>query len=380
MKVFLKKDFLQKNAKAYIMVLSFAVISIVFGILTKGIFFSPRNISMLIRQTTIVGILSIGMMFVITAGHIDLSVGSLLGFCGTLAAVLQVWENWDTLPTIAVVVAVGMLAGVWQGYWISYRGVPAFIITLGGLMIFKGMKLGLSKSVSIAPMKSSFSYLGQGYLSDILGWILVAVVIIFIFLSVMSNRRSKIKYNFAISPMYVDILKVLAISVIIIIIVMVLNMYRGLPVPVFLLLVLAVIFNFIANKSVYGRNVYALGGNIEAAMLSGIKTKQVTMIIFIVMGALSALAGIVLTARLDAATAAAGDGMELDAIAACIIGGTSLSGGVGNVPGVIIGALVMASLDNGMSLLNTANFWQFIVKGMVLILAVWADTATKTKA
>jgi len=380
MKVFLKKDFLQKNAKAYIMVLSFAVISIVFGILTKGIFFSPRNISMLIRQTTIVGILSIGMMFVITAGHIDLSVGSLLGFCGTLAAVLQVWENWDTLPTIAVVVAVGMLAGVWQGYWISYRGVPAFIITLGGLMIFKGMKLGLSKSVSIAPMKSSFSYLGQGYLSNILGWILVAVVIIFIFLSVMSNRRSKIKYNFAISPMYVDILKVLAISVIIIIIVMVLNMYRGLPVPVFLLLVLAVIFNFIANKSVYGRNVYALGGNIEAAMLSGIKTKQVTMIIFIVMGALSALAGIVLTARLDAATAAAGDGMELDAIAACIIGGTSLSGGVGNVPGVIIGALVMASLDNGMSLLNTANFWQFIVKGMVLILAVWADTATKTKA
>jgi len=380
MKVFLKKDFLQKNAKAYIMVLSFAVISIVFGILTKGIFFSPRNISMLIRQTTIVGILSIGMMFVITAGHIDLSVGSLLGFCGTLAAVLQVWENWDTLPTIAVVVAVGMLAGVWQGYWISYRGVPAFIITLGGLMIFKGMKLGLSKSVSIAPMKSSFSYLGQGYLSDILGWILVAVVIIFIFLSVMSNRRSKIKYNFAISPMYVDILKVLAISVIIIIIVMVLNMYQGLPVPVFLLLVLAIIFNFIANKSVYGRNVYALGGNIEAAMLSGIKTKQVTMIIFIVMGALSALAGIVLTARLDAATAAAGDGMELDAIAACIIGGTSLSGGVGNVPGVIIGALVMASLDNGMSLLNTANFWQFIVKGMVLILAVWADTATKTKA
>jgi D-xylose transport system permease protein len=379
MKAFLNKEFFQKNVKSYIMILSIVVISLVFSILTKGVFLTPRNISMLARQTTVTGILAIGMMFVIVAGHIDLSVGQLLGFCGTLAAVLQVWMNWDTFPTIIVVIVVGMLLGVWQGYWVAYRRVPAFIITLGGMLIFRGMKLGLSRSASIAPMKPSFNFLGQAYLPVILGWIIAVAAIILTALSVMNKRRSKKKYNFAMLPLYVDILKILAISAIIIISIAVLNSYQGLSVPVLILLLLAIVFNFVANKSVYGRSVYAIGGNAEAAKLSGIKTKKITMIIFIIAGALSALAGIVLTARLDASTAAAGDAMEMDAIAACVIGGASLAGGIGKIPGVVIGALVMASLDNGMSLMNLENFWQFIVKGMVLILAVWADTATKAK-
>jgi len=379
MNTILSKGFFKKNAKAYIMILSLIVIGIVFSILTKGIFITPRNLSMLGRQTTVTGILAIGMMFVIVAGHIDLSVGSLLGFCGTLAAVLQVWKGWNTTATIAVVLIVGMLAGIWQGFWVSYRKVPAFIVTLGGLLIFRGMKLGLSKSASIAPMKPSFSFFGQAYLPAALGWALCIASIIIISIFTFNKRKSKKKYNFAVAPLYADIIKIIAISILIVITTMVLNSYQGIPMPVLILLLLAIIFSFVANKSVFGRNVYAIGGNIEAARLSGMKTRNITMLIFILSGALAAFAGIVLTARLDAATPAAGESMELDAIASCVIGGTSMMGGVGKIAGVIIGALVMSSLDNGMSLINLENFWQFIVKGLVLIFAVWADSISENK-
>jgi D-xylose transport system permease protein len=368
-----------KNTKAYIMLFSLIVISLVFVLLTKGIFLIPRNIALLARQTTVVGILSIGMMFVIVAGHIDLSVGSMLGFCGTLAAVLQVWLKIDTYSTILIVLLVGMLLGVWQGFWIAYMKVPAFIITLGGLLIFKGMKLGLSKSTSIAPMNVNFAYLGQGFLANMLGWILAIASIVFFAVSVINKRRSKKKFNVALPDLRLDILKIIAASVLLVIAVLVLNSYKGIPVPVLILMCLGLVFHFIAKKTVYGRSVYAIGGNLEAARLSGIKTKTIMMVMFVISGMLSALAGIILTARLNAATAAAGDGMELDAIAACVIGGTSMSGGIGMIPGVLVGALVMASLDNGMSLIDLENFWQFIVKGLVLILAVWADTATKAK-
>ena len=274
----------------------------------------------------------------------------------------------------------GMLRRVWPGFWIAYRKVSAFLITLGGLLIFKGMKLGLCKSTSSAPMNANFAYLGQGFLMDLLGWALAIAFIVFFSISVISKRHSKKKFNVALPDLRLDILKIVAVGVLVVIAVFVLNGYKGMPVPVLILMCLGLIFHFIAMKTVYGRSVYAIGGNIEAARLSGIKTRTITMVIFILSGMLSALAGIILTARLNAATAAAGDGMELDAIAACVIGGTSMSGGIGIIPGVLVGALVMASLDNGMSLINLENFWQFIVKGLVLILAVWADTATKAKS
>jgi D-xylose transport system permease protein len=379
MKTMLKKSFLKINIESFIMIISLIGIAIIFSILSDGTFLLPRNISNLARQTTVAGILSIGMMFVIVAGHIDLSVGSLLGFCGTLAAVLQVWNGWATGPTIAVVLIAGVILGSTQGFWVSYLRVPAFIVTLGGLLVFKGMKLGLSKSVAIAPMRQDFSYIGQGYLSASVGWIVVAVALAVTIFTYINKRRSRIKFGFDVAPIRYDVLKIAVIGLLMVAATHVLNAYRGIPVPVLLLLILAFVFNLIALKTVYGRSVYSIGGNLEAADLAGIRTKLIVLIVFTINGLFSALAGIVLTARLDSATTAAGDSMELDAIASCVIGGTSMSGGMGRVPGVLIGALVMSSLNNGMSLINLENFWQFIVKGIVLVLAVWIDTATGKK-
>ena len=368
---------IRANLSSYVMVIALLMIGLVFAQLTNGIFLRSRNIALLARQTTIVGVLAMGMMFVIVAGHIDLSVGSVLGFTGTLAAVLQVWQGWSTVPTILMTILIGMLCGLWHGYWVAYRRVPAFIITLGGLMAFRGAKLGLGRSMSIAPMRPSFSMIGQAFIPVTAGWAIAIVAALGVIVSLIRRRHSAARYRAEAAPVWTDVLRGFAVIAGIFVSVACLNAYQGIPVPVLLMLVLAVIFTFVANKTVLGRNIYAVGGNIEASALSGIKTRLTTLAVFVISSGLSALAGIILTARLDAATPAAGDTMELDAIAACVIGGTSMSGGVGRIPAVIIGALVMASLDNGMSLINLENYWQFIVKGLVLILAVWADTVSK---
>jgi D-xylose transport system permease protein len=362
------------------MIISLLVIGLIFSQLTQGIFFNPRNISQLARQTTIVGILAIGMMFVIVAGHIDLSVGSVMGFCGTVAAVLQVWYGWRTVPTIVVTILLGIIAGLWHGYWVAFRRVPAFIITLGGLLIFRGVKLGIGKSMSIAPMNTSFALLGQSYLPTTWGWIIAGVGLIATIFTIFQSRRSGKKYNADLNRGIVDLLKGTGISILIIFAVGYLNRYQGIPTPFLIMLILAVFFNFIAVHTIFGRNVYAIGGNLEASELSGIKTKFTTLAVFIVSSGLAAISGMILAARLNAATPAAGDTMELDAIAACVIGGTSMAGGVGKIPFVIIGALVMASLDNGMTLINMENYWQFIVKGLVLTLAVWVDRMSKNSS
>ncbi|MDC7228476.1 MAG: sugar ABC transporter permease [Spirochaetales bacterium] len=370
----------KKNISAFIMLISLVVIAAVFSILSDGIFFYPRNIAMLARQTTIVAIMAIGMMFVIVAGHIDLSVGQMMGFAGTVAAVLQVWYKWDTAPAIIAALFVGILGGVWHGYWVAYRKIPAFIATLGGMLIFQGAKIGLGKSMSIAPMNESFAKLGQAYIPAYIGWIIGSIAVIAMIISVIMNRRSKIKFNFQTVPVGVDIAKTIGITLVIFVAVWYLNRYQGIPMPVMIMLVLALIFSFVAKKTILGRNIFALGGNFEAATLSGIKTKMNTVIVFVISSGLAAAAGIILTARLNAATPAAGDGKELDAIAACVIGGTSMTGGVGSIPAVIVGALVMAALDNGMSLINLETYWQYIVKGLVLTFAVWADTMSKSRS
>ncbi|MCF8018943.1 MAG: sugar ABC transporter permease [Vallitaleaceae bacterium] len=370
---------IKKNLNSWMMIVSLIVICIVFGILTKGIFLSPRNLSMLTRQTTVVGILSIGMMFVIVATHIDLSVGAIVGLTGTVAAVLQVWFHVGTIPTILIVVFLGILCGLAQGYWVAYRGVPAFIITLGGLLIFKGIKLGISKGASIAPMQDSYKAISQSYLNPTFSLLLGLVAVIAMIIMALRRRQSKIKYGFPVDDMKLEIGKLGIYSMLIIGAVLALNLYKGLPTALIILIIFVLIFSFIGNNTVFGRNIYSIGGNEEASKLSGIKTERVVLMVFAINAALASAAGIVLTARLNSATAASGDGLELDAIAACVIGGTSMSGGKGKIIGVVIGALIMASLDNGMSLINLENFWQYIVKGMVLVLAVWIDTASKKK-
>lgn len=375
----MNSNFIKKNLNSWMMIISLIVIGVIFSILTDGIFLSSRNISMLARQTTVVGVLSIGMMFVIVATHIDLSVGAIVGLTGTIAAVLQVWYHMGTIPTIILVILVGIICGLAQGYWVAYRGVPAFIITLGGMLIFRGIKLGISKGASIAPMNDSFKAIGQAYISPTISTIIGILAIVALCWVTMNNRKSKIKYNFPIDSMGKDIMKVTALSLLILIAIFMVNGYKGIPVAVIILLFFVLVFSFVGNHTTFGRSIYSIGGNIEASKLAGIKTEKVTLLIFAISGALAAIAGIILTARLNSATAAAGDSMELDAIAACVIGGTSMAGGKGKITGVVIGALIMAALDNGMSLINLENFWQFIVKGLVLVLAVWIDTASKKK-
>ncbi|MBU9723704.1 MULTISPECIES: sugar ABC transporter permease [Bacillaceae] len=367
------------DVRAYTLIIALLLIFVVFTILTNGDFISSRNIANLSRQMTVIGILAVGMTLIIVAGHIDLSVGSLLGLTGGIAAILQVWYGWSTLPVIIVTVLAGVVLGLWQGWWVAYKGVPAFIVTLGGMMIFRGILLGISGGQTVAPMSESFRVIGQSYIPYLIGYILTAVFIVFAFLMVGRKRKRRQKLDLALKPASLDYGTMVVVAVLITLFVYMLNRYQGIPVPLLILLVIAGIFVFISKNTTFGRHIYAIGGNQEAAKLSGINIKRNVLSVFVIMGALSAIAGIVLTSRLNAGTVGAGQMYELDAIAAVVIGGTSLMGGVGTIVGSILGALIMASIDNGMSMMNVAPFWQYIVKGLILILAVWLDISSKKK-
>lgn len=365
--------------KAYIMVLALLVIWVLFFFLTEGTFLTPRNLSNLIRQMSITGILALGMVLVIVAGHIDLSVGSVVGLTGAIAALFQFKLGWGTPQAVAIALLVGILIGFWQGLWVCYWRVPAFIATLGGMMIFRGAILGLTGGVTISPLNNSFVQIGQAFLSPELGWILAGIAaLIYVFFRT-KRRINRQKYNFNVLPLPLEIIAILAVCILILGVIFILNSYEGVPFPVLILLGLAVIFYVISTKTRFGRYLYAIGGNNEAARLSGINIRLNSMFAFVLIGFLGAIGGVILSARLNGATTSAGTGFEMDAIASCVIGGTSLMGGEGNVVGAIIGALVMASLDNGMVLLNTETYWQQIVKGFILMVAVLIDFQMKKR-
>lgn len=367
------------DIRSYTMVIALLAIWIVFAVLTKGNFLTPRNLSMLMRQVSITSILAVGMVLVIVGGHIDLSVGSVAGFTGAVLAVLQLWYHWSTIPSILAALFVGLAIGAWQGFWVAYRGVPAFIVTLSSMLVFRGGILLVTKGVTISPLRPEFKLIGQGYIPP--SWsiiIALAAVLGYIYLA-LNNRKSRLKYGLPVTSWNIEIMKMIGTLSLIAVFTGVMVAYQGIPIPVIIVLFLVVLFTFIANNTTFGRYVYAIGGNREAAVLSGINIKKTNMTIFLIMGLLSALAGIVLTSRLDAATTSAGNLFELDAIASAIIGGTSTLGGEGTIPRAVIGALVMASIDNGMSLLNIDYSIQIIVKGLVLVLAVWIDIATRKR-
>jgi D-xylose transport system permease protein len=367
------------DIRAYTMIFALIAIWVIFTVMTDGTFLRARNLALLARQMSVTSILAIGMLLVIVAGHIDLSVGSVAGLTGAVAAILQVWFNWSTASSIAAAIALGIAIGVWQGFWVSYKKVPAFIVSLGGMMIFRGILMGIAKGQTVAPLSDSFKFIGQAYLSTTVGMILAGIGIVATIYFIFKSRTSRIKYGFEVENIGLTVLKAAFYSGLIVAFIMTMNAYEGVPVPVILVLVLVLLFTFITTKTKFGRYVYAIGGNVEAARLSGININKITMLIFIISSLLASIGGVVLTARLNAATINAGNMFELDAVAACVIGGTSLMGGSGSVAGAIIGALVMASLDNGMSLMNTQAFYQYIVKGLILIIAVWVDIATKNK-
>ncbi|QUH29335.1 multiple monosaccharide ABC transporter permease [Vallitalea guaymasensis] len=382
---------LKKNIKQYTMFIALIGLMIIFTILTGGTFIMPRNLSNLFIQTSYIAILACGVVLVIVAGHIDLSIGSVVGFLGAIAATLQVNLHYGTLVTIIITLFVGLLIGLWQGYWVAYRNVPAFIVTLAGMMIFKGTLLGVTNGATIAPLDDSFKALGQGYIPNIaslnigslsinMTTIIIGIIAIIIYNALELKKRGERKrYDFETLPKNLQMVKMIVVSLAIAIFFGIMASYKGIPYSIVFVLVVGILYTFITKNTTFGRHVYAIGGNKEASRLSGINIKQRNLLIFASMGILSALGAIIFTARLNAASASAGAGLELEVIASAIIGGTSTMGGEGTIVGAIIGALVMATLNNGMSLMNVGPTWQYIVKGLILLLAVWVDISTKKK-
>jgi D-xylose transport system permease protein len=346
--------------RALTMVGALLVIWIIFSITTGGTFLTPRNLSLLVRQMSVTAILAIGMVLVIVAGQIDLSVGALAGLLGGVAAIGYVNGGMPLGVAFLTALLLGALLGFFQGTLVAKLRIPPFIVTLGGMLLFQGALLGLTGGVSRSPA-APFLYVGKAYVPKGVGWGLALLVSA----ALLARAGARSRGRGTLLGLVVVTFGGTAV----------LNSYEGIPFPVLLVLVLATLFYVIAAHTPFGRHLYAIGGNREAAFYSGINIDRHLIVVFTLMGLLSAVAGIVLTARVGSATSDAGRMMELDAIAAAVIGGTSLLGGQGTVWGALLGALVMASLDNGMSLMNTESFWQPIIKGSILVAAVGFDMA-----
>ena len=365
------------DLRAYAMVFALLAIWIIFQITTDGSFLTARNFSNLARQSCITGVLAIGMVLVIVSGNIDLAVGSVVGLTGGMAAIIHVWWSWPIPVAMLATLLLGAIIGGLQGVLISYQRIPAFIVTLAGLMIFRGVIKGATGGETVGPLPAEFKLIGQAYVGKEIGWALAIIAVIVTATFLWRRQQARQRFGFATAPTWVTMLQIFAGTALILAFVGYLNSYEGMPMPVLILLGLALLFHFLANKTPFGRHVYAIGGNSEAAHLSGINLPRNILAVFILMGILSGIAGLIYTARVGSATADAGKILELDAIAACVIGGTSLMGGRGTIAGALVGALVMASLDNGMSLMNVEDFFQDIIKGLILVIAVGADIASK---
>jgi D-xylose transport system permease protein len=362
--------------KILALLLAIAMIWLFFGQLTDGAFLTPRNFSNLLRQMAITGLLASGMVFIIISGEIDLSVGASLGLLGGIAAILDYTYQLPMPLIILIVVSLGIGIGLFNGYWVAYLRVPSFIVSLAGFLAFRGILLGITKGTTVPLESEPMIMIGQAYLPIMLGNLLgVAVFALMAFLT-FRTRVGRAQHGLAVSPLWQDLGKLGVIGVLIVGFVYTLNQYEGIPVPVLVTLVILGIFSFMANQTVFGRRIYSVGSNLEATRLSGVNVRAVKMLVFGLMGLMCAFAGLTTTARLAAGSPSAGTLGELDAIASCFIGGASSRGGVGTVYGALIGALIMASLDNGMSMLGVESFWQMIVKGAILLLAVWIDVVS----
>jgi D-xylose transport system permease protein len=375
----------RRNIQTYTIIIALILIWVVFAIATNGGYLSPQNISNLFRQMSVTSIMAAGMVLVIVTGGIDLSVGRLAGFVSTVVAYNQLTRFTGNPPVAALVsvvigLSVGTLWDVVQGYIIAYLRVTAFIVTLGSYFILQGLTLLQTEGKTIAANQPVFSEIGQGYLPATLSWLLAAVVIVALFFFMFRGRRNKQKYGFPLPHLWLDVAKNLLYAGLLVVYVYSVNSYKvapGIPYPVLLLGIVAVSMTYLSTNTRFGRYAYAIGGNREAARLSGINIRKTIFLIFVLMGFLSGLAGIVLAAYVGYGTIAAGAGYELDVIASAILGGTSTLGGVGTIPGAIIGGLIMASLTTGLQMLNAPAATTYVVKGAVLVLAVLLDVSLK---
>lgn len=378
---------LRNNIRQYGMFLVLILIMVLFQILSDGTLLKPLNITNLVLQNSYILILVIGMLLVIITGHIDLSVGSVAAFIGAMSAIMMVNYHMPFPLAILLCLLLGALIGAWQGFWVASVGIPSFIVTLAGMLLFRGLTMLALGGQSIGPFPDTFRKISSGFIPDIPGgWnvhmltLLLGGVLSLLFLFMEWRARiTQTRYKFEVLSLPFFIAKVALIVIIINLFTFVLSAYNGIPNVLVILFALVAIYTFFMRKTVMGRHIYAVGGNEKAARLSGVKTKKMTFWVFVNMGVMAALAGLIFTARLNVATPKAGVNFELDAIAACFIGGASAAGGVGTVIGAIIGGLVMGVMNNGMSLIGLGIDYQQGIKGLVLLLAVGFDIYNKNK-
>ncbi len=378
------------HMRQYAMVIALVSIMILFQILTEGILLKPLNVTNLILQNSYILVLAIGMLLcILTGGNIDLSVGSVAAFIGAISATFIVTMKMPVFPALILTFIIGALVGVWQAYWIAYVRIPAFITTLSGMLVFRGLTMVILKGRTLAPFPVSYQKIASGFIPDFLGGpeglhmttIVIGIIAsVFYLFSQLKDRRGKQKYNFNVASFPVFALQMVLMMAVINLFTFWLARYKGIPNVLILLALLILGYSFVTNKTIAGRHIYAFGGNEKAAKLSGVKTNRVLFGVYVNMAVLASLAGIIFAGRLNAATPKAGTLFELDAIAACFIGGASATGGVGTVIGAIIGGLIMGVLNNGMSIMGISIDWQQAIKGLVLLLAVAFDVFSKKKA
>jgi D-xylose transport system permease protein len=365
---------LQTSAlRAYTMLAALVLIWLYFQYSTEGVFLTPRNLSNLTLQTAVTGILAVGMLMVIVAGQIDLSVGSVLGLAGGFSALALTEWGWGLVPALLMAVTVGVVIGLFHGALTAYLNIPAFIVTLGGLLAWRGALKGVTASETIPVSDATYKAIGQSYIAPEIGWALAGVAILAALFMAGRRARSVKEYGLGQANLGGELLKALPAVLGIIVFSYVMNSYAGVPIPVLILLAVALLGVFITNSTTFGRYLYAIGGNPDAARLSGINNKRNILAVYALLGALTGIAALIFTARVGSADINAGQLKELDAIAACVIGGASLMGGRGTIFGACLGALIMASLDNGMSLMNVQDYLQDIIKGSILVAAVGLD-------
>ncbi|MFE1878817.1 multiple monosaccharide ABC transporter permease [Streptomyces diastatochromogenes] len=381
-------DGLRRNMRQYGMLIALGLIVVLFTVWTDGDLLLPRNVSNLVLQNSYILILAIGMMLVIIAGHIDLSVGSLTAFVGAFAAVLTVQHGVSWPIALVLCLVIGAVAGSVQGFLIAYLGIPSFIVTLAGMLLFRGLTEILLKGQTLGPFPDGLQKMGNGFLPEVgpntnyhnLTLLLGLALIVAVVWQEVRDRSRQQEFALEVLPTRLFLLKLVALVAAILSLTMLLASYKGAPIVLIILGALVVGYGYIMRNAVFGRHIYAIGGNLPAAKLSGVKDKKVTFYVFLNMGVLAALAGLVVAARLNAASPKAGVNFELEAIASSLIGGASMSGGVGTVLGAIIGGLVLGVLNNGMNLLSVGTDWQQVIKGLALLVAVGFDVWNKRKS
>ncbi|OCP02303.1 MULTISPECIES: multiple monosaccharide ABC transporter permease [unclassified Ensifer] len=386
-------DYLKNNIREYGLLVALVVIMLFFQFVTNGVLFKPVNITNLVLQNSFIVIMALGMLLIIVAGHIDLSVGSIVAFIGAISAIMLVKWGLPAFVVIPACLVVGGIMGAAQGYWVAYQKIPSFIVTLAGMLVFRGLTYVVLGGRPIGPFPKEFQLLSTGFVPDFLYFLnpapeliqnmvaLLAVVALvgYAIYAGIRDRRINEQHGTENEPFIFFAIQMAVIAVVALFIGFQLATYRGLPNVLIAMAVLIALYTFITTRSTIGRRIYAMGGNVKATKLSGINTERLTFYTFVNMGVLAALAGMIITARLNSATPKAGVGFELDVIAACFIGGASASGGVGKIIGAVIGAFIMGVMNNGMSIMGIGIDYQQLIKGLVLLAAVFFDVYNKNK-